>query len=275
MQLICRNKILDCARPRIMGIVNVTPDSFSDGGRWNTTQAAVGHALRLIDAGADLVDIGGESTRPGAVPVSVNEELDRVLPVVAALDGVPAVISVDTRHPQVMRAAIAAGADMINDVQALTAPDALESVLGSGVAVCLMHMVGQPDCLQLAPQYEDVVRQVHQHLLRRVEAVSIAGINRRSIVIDPGIGFGKSLTHNLQLLRHLDVLSASGLPVLVGASRKTMLGQLTGRDTTEREFAGIAAHLYALKQGACMIRVHDVAAFRDAVTVWQAIEEAI
>ena len=260
-----------------MGIVNVTPDSFSDGGRWLSTTAAVEHALQLIDAGAAIVDIGGESTRPGAVPVSVDEELHRVVPVVSALkrQNISAIISVDTRHAPVIQAVIDAGADMINDVQALSALGAIDCVKESKVAVCLMHMQGQPVSMQQVTQYADVVTEVNAYLCDRVSAVMRAGIDRQRIMIDPGIGFGKQLQHNLQLLHHLDTLVKLGFPVLVGASRKTMLGEITGQAVAAREFAGIAANLYAIKQGAKILRVHDVAACRDAILVWQAIEDAI
>ncbi len=274
MNLHCRDKILDLCVPRIMGIVNVTPDSFSDGGNLPDARAAIAHALRLLDEGAEVIDIGGESTRPGAQPVSVDEELSRVVPVIEALRGCSAVLSVDTRHLGVMRAAIEAGADMINDVEALAAPGALELAANTGVAVCLMHMQGQPDSMQQHPVYGDVVDEVEQFLRSKVALAEQAGIASESIVIDPGFGFGKSLTHNLQLLRHLGRLKLIGKPLLAGMSRKSMLGQVTGRPVAEREYAGLAAHLYALRQGASLFRVHDVAAMRDAILVWQAIGES-
>ncbi len=274
MNLHCRDKILDLCVPRIMGIVNVTPDSFSDGGNLPDARAAIAHALRLLDEGAEVIDIGGESTRPGAQPVSVDEELSRVVPVIEALRGCSAVLSVDTRHLGVMRAAIEAGADMINDVEALAAPGALELAANTGVAVCLMHMQGQPDIMQQHPVYGDVVDEVEQFLRSKVALAEQAGIASESIVIDPGFGFGKSLTHNLQLLRHLGRLKQIGKPLLAGMSRKSMLGQVTGRPVAEREYAGLAAHLYALRQGASLFRVHDVAAMRDAILVWQAIGES-
>ncbi|MDA8225524.1 MAG: dihydropteroate synthase [Betaproteobacteria bacterium] len=274
MNLHCRDKILDLCVPRIMGIVNVTPDSFSDGGNLPDARAAIAHALRLLDEGAEVIDIGGESTRPGAQPVSVDEELSRVVPVIEALRGCSAVLSVDTRHLGVMRAAIEAGADMINDVEALAAPGALELAANTGVAVCLMHMQGQPDSMQQHPVYGDVVDEVEQFLRSKVALAEQAGIASESIVIDPGFGFGKSLTHNLQLLRHLGRLKQIGKPLLAGMSRKSMLGQVTGRPVAEREYAGLAAHLYALRQGASLFRVHDVAAMRDAILVWQAIGES-
>ena len=273
MQLMCGGLALDMSRPRIMGIVNVTPDSFSDGGKHDSLVAAVAHAKSLIVAGADIIDIGGESTRPMATPVSVEEELSRVIPVIIALRNCDAVISVDTRNPQVMQAAILAGAQMINDVQALQAPGAVSLVSQTNVAVCIMHMQGQPDSMQQQANYEDVVTTVYDFLQQRIAVLLTAGIARERIVIDPGYGFGKQLQHNLQLLKHLSIFTQLGLPILVGMSRKAMLGALTGRLVHEREAAGLAAHLYAISQGANILRVHDVAACRDALTVWQAIEE--
>lgn len=273
MQLSCSNIQLGLAHPRIMGIVNVTPDSFSDGGKYNTQQAAVSHALELIAAGADIIDIGGESTRPMAIEVSVDEELARVIPLVTALRDCGAVISVDTRKPEVMRAAIQAGAHMINDVQALQADGALTMVAQTDVAVCIMHMQGEPQTMQGQANYADVVTTVYAFLQQRIAILLAAGIARERIVIDPGFGFGKRLQHNLQLLKHLDVFTGLNYPILVGMSRKSMLGALTGRDVFDREAAGLAAHLYALQRGANIIRVHDVAATRDALTVWQAIED--
>lgn len=272
MQLSCGSVQLDLTRPRIMGIVNVTPDSFSDGGKLATLNAAVAHALELIEQGADIIDIGGESTRPGAAEVSVEEEISRVIPLVLALRGCDAVISVDTRKPQVMQAAIDAGAQMINDVQAFQAEGALNIVAQADVAVCVMHMQGKPENMQAHAQYEDVVKTVFNFLQQRIEALLASGIARDRIIIDPGFGFGKLLQHNLQLLKHLSTFSELTYPILVGLSRKSMLGALTGRDVAQRVAAGLAANLYALNQGANVFRVHDVAACRDAITVWQAIE---
>ncbi len=271
MQLICREKRLDLSVPRIMGVINITPDSFSDGGRWTDPATATERALRMIDEGADLIDIGGESTRPGARPVAAEEELERVIPVVRALAGCPVVISVDTRRSEVMRAALEAGADMINDIEALAAPGAAGIVAQSGAAVCLMHMRGTPDIMQQQPEYGDVVTEVAEFLAERAAAVRQAGVPADRIVLDPGFGFGKTLRHNLLLLRHFDRFTALGYPLLAGMSRKSMLGQITGRPVAGREFAGLAAHLYALRQGARIFRVHDVAAMRDALLVWQAI----
>jgi dihydropteroate synthase len=256
-----------------MGIVNVTPDSFSDGGRLGDAQAAIRHALKLQEAGADILDVGGESTRPGADAVPADEEIRRVLPVIEALAGRGCVVSVDTMKPDVMRAALAAGAAMVNDVMALRAPGALEVVAASDAAVCLMHMQGEPQRMQQAPSYADVVAEVKQFLQARAAACEAAGIGRERLVIDPGFGFGKTLEHNLSLLKHLDQLAGLGLPVLAGLSRKSMLGTLTGRSVDEREFAGIAAHLAALARGARLVRVHNVAAMRDALAVWNAVEE--
>lgn len=254
-----------------MGAVNVTPDSFSDGGRYATTEHAVAHARTLIEEGADIVDVGGESTRPGAVPVTLEEERRRVLPVLQALQGCGVPVSVDTQKPELMREAIAAGAAMVNDINALAAPGALDAVAGTSAAVCLMHKRGDPRTMQQNPHYEDVLREVMQFLVERVTAAEVAGIVRARIVIDPGFGFGKTLGHNLVLLRELGQLAALGLPVLAGLSRKSMLGKITGREAGERAFASIAAALIAVKNGARIVRVHDVAATRDALAVWKAV----
>lgn len=256
-----------------MGIVNVTPDSFSDGGRLASAEAAIAHALKLREAGADILDIGGESTRPGAAPVEAGEEIRRVLPVIEALVAQGCVVSVDTMKPEVMRAALDAGAAMINDVKALRAPGALDALAGSNAAVCLMHMQGEPRTMQQAPAYADVVGEVRQFLQARVTACEAAGIDRARLVIDPGFGFGKTLAHNFALLAHLDQLAGLNLPVLAGMSRKSMLGALTERDVNEREYAGVAAHLIAVARGARLLRVHDVAAMRDALAIWNAVEE--
>ena len=256
-----------------MGIVNATPDSFSDGGRCLDPDAAIRHALALREDGADILDVGGESTRPGASPVSIDEELRRVLPIVEGLVRESCVVSIDTRKPEVMRAAIASGAAIVNDVMALRAPGAVEVVAASDAAVCLMHMQGEPASMQAAPHYDDVVGEVGSFLAVRVEACLAAGIGRARIIVDPGFGFGKDLRHNLALLRCLDQLADLGLPVLAGLSRKSMLGTLTGRGVEEREFAGVAAHLAAVARGARIVRVHNVAAMRDALAVWNAVEE--
>jgi dihydropteroate synthase len=264
---------LSLERPLVMGIVNVTPDSFSDGGRLTDADAAIEHALKLVAQGADILDVGGESTRPGAHRVDAAVEAARVLPVIEALAGRGVVVSVDTRKPAVMRQAIEAGAAMVNDVTALTAPGAMAAVQDSSVAVCLMHMQGEPQTMQQAPHYEDVVGEVGLFLADRIAACAAAGIARNRLVIDPGFGFGKTLAHNLLLLRHLDQLAALGVPVLAGLSRKSMLGTLTGRAVDAREYAGVAAHLIAVARGAKIVRVHDVAAMRDALAIWNAVEE--
>jgi len=256
-----------------MGIVNVTPDSFSDGGRLGDAQAAIRHALKLQEDGADILDVGGESTRPGAAAVPFDEEIRRVLPVIEALARRGYVVSIDTRKPEVMRVALDAGAAMVNDVMALRAPGALEVVAASDAAVCLMHMQGEPQSMQQAPSYADVVTEVKRFLQGRVGACEAAGIGCERLVIDPGFGFGKTLQHNLALLKHLNRLAEVGVPVLAGLSRKSMLGMLTGRDVEAREFAGVAAHLAAVARGARLVRVHNVAAMRDALAIWNAVEE--
>jgi dihydropteroate synthase len=256
-----------------MGIVNVTPDSFSDGGRWTDAQAAIRHALSLQEEGADILDVGGESTRPGAAAVPAAEEIRRVLPVIEALASRGCVVSVDTMKSEVMRAALDAGAAMVNDVTALRGPGALEAAAASDAAVCLMHMQGEPQTMQQTPDYADVVAEVQHFLQGRVDACETAGIARARLVIDPGFGFGKTLEHNLVLLKHLDRLAGTGLPVLAGLSRKSMLGALTGHAVGEREFAGVAAHLMAVARGARIVRVHNVAAMRDALAIWNAVEE--
>lgn len=264
---------LSLAKPRIMGIVNTTPDSFSDGGRWVDARAAIRHALKLREDGADILDVGGESTRPGAAAVPAEEEIRRVLPVIDALVGYGCVVSVDTRKPEVMRAALDAGAAMVNDVMALREPGALQVVVASDAAVCLMHMQGEPHSMQHAPRYAEVVEEVKLFLQGRVRACATAGIGRERLVIDPGFGFGKTLRHNLDLLKHLESLTEVDVPVMAGLSRKSMLGTLTGRDVGEREFAGVAAHLAAVARGARLVRVHNVAAMRDALAIWNAVEE--
>lgn len=264
----------DLAKPRVVGILNVTPNSFSDGGRYFNEARALAHAHRMIADGADLIDIGGESTRPGAEPVAEEEERRRVLPLIEALarSGIP--VSVDTRKPGVMRAAIDAGAVMINDVCGLAAPGATEAVARSDVAVCIMHMQGEPRTMQVAPEYRDVVVEVRDFLLERAEHCVTAGIARDRIVIDPGYGFGKRLEHNLSLLRALPVLAATGYPVMVGVSRKSSLGEITGREVGERLAASLAAALAALARGARLLRVHDVRETVDALKVWTAIDQA-
>jgi len=270
----CGDKTLDLARPVVMGVLNVTPDSFSDGGRFATTEAAVAQGLRLVEEGAAILDIGGESTRPGAAPVGLDEELRRVVPVVERLlaAGVRAVISVDTSKPEVMRAAVAAGAGLINDVRSLAEPGALEAVARSDCAVCLMHMQGDPSTMQRAPSYVDVVKEVKAFLLERVQRCLAAGVAPGRIAIDPGFGFGKTLEHNLELLRHLGELGAEGWPVLVGLSRKSIVGRITSRGAGERVHGSVALAVLAALNGALVVRAHDVAATVDALKIVAAFQ---
>ena len=272
-QLDCAGRILRLDRPQVMGIVNVTPDSFSDGGAHDTTDAAVAHALRLVEEGADVLDIGGESTRPGAAEVEVEEELRRVVPVIERLAAQVAVpISIDTSKPEVMRAAVQAGAGMINDVYGLRREGALDAAAALGVPVVLMHMQGEPRSMQAAPQYDDVVGEVHRFLAERIFAAEMAGIPKQRIVVDPGFGFGKDTAHNLQLLAQFERFAELGVPVLAGLSRKKTIGELTGREgPRERIFGSLAAHLVAAQNGAMLLRVHDVAATVDALKVWEAV----
>jgi dihydropteroate synthase len=251
-----------------MGVVNVTPDSFSDGGRFFDAKEAIAHARRLAEDGADIVDIGGESTRPGAAPVSEQQELERVLPVLSGLRDLQVPISVDSRRPGVMREALKAGASMINDVDALTAPGAMEAVAGSGCAICLMHKKGEPATMQRDPHYDDVVLEVSRFLGARAEAAMAAGIAAERIVVDPGFGFGKTAAHNLTLLKNLAKLSS--FPILAGLSRKSTLGKITGRPVDERLAGSLAMALLALQAGATILRVHDVKETRDVVAVWAA-----
>ena len=263
-----RDRSLDIGhRALILGIVNATPDSFSDGGRFFDTDAAVAHALTLVDEGADILDIGGESTRPGAQPLTLAEETSRILPVLEALRDLDVPLSVDTRKPEVMRVAIAHGAAMINDIQALASRAALEAVRDSACAVCLMHMQGDPQTMQAAPHYDDVVAQVRDFLAQRVRACEAAGIARARIVIDPGFGFGKNHRHNLALLRALGAFGELGVPLLAGLSRKSLLGKITGRPAPERLAGSVALAMLAVQNGADIVRVHDVAATRDALLV--------
>ncbi|MCZ7561633.1 MAG: dihydropteroate synthase [Burkholderiaceae bacterium] len=273
-RLACGRFSLSLERPLVMGVVNVTPDSFSDGGRHDTVDAAIAHARQLLAEGADLIDIGGESTQPGAVAVAPDEEIARVVPVLDALRDCGVPLSVDTRNPETMRAAIVHGADMINDIAALRAPGAIDAVRDSRCALCLMHMQGEPATMQQAPAYDEVVSEVGHFLEERVAALRAAGVARERIVVDPGIGFGKTLRHNLLLLGALDDLAAAGQPVLVGVSRKSMIGALTGRPAEQRLAGSLAAMLAAVARGAAIVRVHDVAESRDALRVWMAIDEA-
>lgn len=249
-----------------MGVLNVTPDSFSDGGLHPTCEAAVERAMQMVDEGAAIIDVGGESTRPGAVPVGLQQELDRVVPVIEALRArSEVVISVDTMKPEVMRAACAAGAELINDVSALSAPGAMEVVVATGAAACLMHMRGEPRTMQADPRYADVLSEVRDFLEQRWRACLDAGIDASRLLLDPGIGFGKSLDHNLTLLANLDTLAVAGTPILVGVSRKSMFEALLGRGVDERLAGGLAVAALAVWQGAAIVRAHDVRATCDAV----------
>jgi dihydropteroate synthase len=258
-----------------MGVINVTPDSFSDGGRHDSAGSAIAHARALLIEGADILDIGGESTRPGSTPISLEEERRRVLPVLEALASCGHPISVDTRKPAFMRDAIDAGASLINDISALEEPGAIEVVAKTSVGVCLMHKQGEPRTMQVDPRYEDVVAEVRGYLARRIEAALDAGIARERIVIDPGFGFGKTFDHNIALLRELKTFTTLGVPVLAGLSRKGILGKITGREVGERVHGSVAAALLAVEAGALLVRVHDVAATRDAFAVWSAVRGTI
>ncbi|MCC8616887.1 dihydropteroate synthase [Xanthomonas vesicatoria] len=273
LKLDCAGRSLRLDAPQVMGIVNVTPDSFSDGGQHATCEAAITHGLRLLEQGAAVLDIGGESTRPSATAVSLEDELQRVIPVIEALarqTDVP--ISVDTFKPEVMRAAVAAGAGMINDVYALRSPGALDAASELGVPVVLMHAHSAPHAMQDAPQYDDVVAEVHRFLAERIFAAEMAGIDKRRLILDPGFGFDKTTAHNLTVLAQLQRLQEFGLPVLAGLSRKRSIGELTGREVAaERVHGSIAAHLIAAQHGALLLRVHDVAATVDALKVWSAV----
>ncbi len=268
----CAGRTLDLGRVAIMGILNVTPDSFSDGGVFFDLDRAVAHALAMVEQGADIIDIGGESTRPGAEPVSVEKELERVIPVVRALHAaLPVPISIDTCKPEVMRAAASAGAGMINDVMALRAPGAIEAARDSGLPVCLMHMQGVPRSMQQDPRYQDVVIEVTDFLERRIEACLKAGIGLERIVADPGFGFGKNLGHNLELLRRLGEFSVLRVPVLVGLSRKSLIGAALDLPIEQRLHASVALALWAVQNGARIVRVHDVGPTRDAIRMLETI----
>ncbi|MBK7016685.1 MAG: dihydropteroate synthase [Sulfuritalea sp.] len=269
----CGRFVLNADRPLIMGIVNLSDDSFSGDGLHGDAVAAAEQAGRLIAEGAHILDIGAESSRPGAQPVPATLETARLLPVLDALRDCGVPLSVDTVKPEVMRAVLAAGADMINDINALRAPGAIDIVAASKAAVCLMHMQGEPATMQQAPHYDDVIGEVANFLGERVASAEAAGIPLNRIAVDPGFGFGKSLEHNIELLRRLGELTVPGLPLMVGMSRKSMLGLITGRPAQERVSAGIAAHMLAVLRGARILRVHDVAATRDAIEVLQAVED--
>lgn len=270
----CNGRPLTLDRPRVVGILNVTPDSFSDGGRYADLDAAVAHGLAMVEQGADMLDIGGESTRPGAADVSEQDELARVLQVIEALAArTDKPISIDTSKPEVMRAAVAAGAGMINDVYALRREGALDVAASLGVPVCIMHMQGEPRGMQDDPHYDDVVGEVHRFLADRLFACELAGIDKRKVLVDPGFGFGKTLEHNLQLLRDLQRFTDLGSGVYAGLSRKSMIGTITGRTSPADRAAGsVAAALIAVQQGAKLVRVHDVQATVDALAVWHAVD---
>lgn len=271
-KFLCGKFELNLTRPHVMGIVNVTPDSFSDGGKYSSTDLAVEHALQLVAEGADILDIGGESTRPGAEPVSLDEELRRVIPVIEALSKRATVpISIDTYKPGVMRAAIQAGADIVNDISALQGKGALDIVAESNAGVCLMHMQGIPQTMQLNPTYTDVVAEVKQFLTERVDACLAHGIIKQRILLDPGFGFGKTTAHNVTLIQHLENFSELGLPMLVGLSRKSVLGRIAGGDESQRLHAGLAASVISVMKGAKIVRVHDVKATVDAMKVVAAV----
>nr|WP_199044800.1 dihydropteroate synthase [Dyella sp. ASV24] len=271
----CNGRSLKLDRPRVIGILNVTPDSFSDGGHYASLDDAVAHGLRMVEEGADMLDIGGESTRPGSDDVPVEEELRRIVPVLeqlAARTSVP--LAIDTSKPEVMRAAVAAGAGMINDVYALRRDGALGAAAELGVPVCLMHMLGEPRSMQDDPHYDDVVGEVHRFLTDRLFACELAGIDRRKVMVDPGFGFGKNLEHNLALLRALERFANLGSGVYVGMSRKSMIGAMTGRQVpAERAAGSVVAAVIAVQRGARMVRVHDVAATVDALAVWHAVQD--
>lgn len=272
-QLDCAGRFVRLDRPRVMGIVNVTPDSFSDGGAHDTLEVAVAHGLKLAEEGADILDVGGESTRPGAGEVSPDEELRRVIPVIERLSKETSLpISIDTYKPEVMRAAVAAGAGLINDVYGLRQPGALEAAAELGVPVVIMHMLGEPRSMQDSPEYDDVVGDVHRFLAERIFAAEMSGIAKKNILADPGFGFGKTTAHNLALLAQLQRFTELGVPVLAGLSRKRSIGEITGRDVPADRVAGsVAAHLIAAQNGAKLLRVHDVAATVDVLKVWSAV----
>jgi dihydropteroate synthase len=272
MKFLCGKYQLNLNRPQVMGIINITPDSFSDGGKFCGVEQAVERALQLVADGADIVDIGGESSRPGATPVGLDEELARVIPVIEALTAVIKVpVSIDTYKPQVMQAAIAAGVDIVNDIRALQELGALEIVANSNVGVCLMHMQGTPQTMQLDPQYGDVVAEVKQFLIDRQQAAMAQGISQQRILLDPGFGFGKRTVHNIALIQHLNSLVDIGTPLLVGLSRKAVLGAISGGDEEQRLHAGLAAAVICVMKGAQVIRVHDVKATVDALKIATAI----
>jgi dihydropteroate synthase len=272
MELLLGKQVLSMDRSRVMGILNITPDSFSDGGKFLSPDQAIARAAAMLEEGADIIDVGGESTRPGADSVSLQEELDRVIPLIEQINSrLDVAISVDTSKAGVMRAAAAAGAVLINDVFALRQDGALEAVAEFGVAVCLMHMQGEPRSMQVAPEYQELPLEIIEFLAARITACAEAGINRDSIIVDPGFGFGKNDGHNLQILANLEQLQELQRPLLVGLSRKSMLGNLAGKAADQRVFAGVAAAVIAVRGGANIVRTHDVAATVDALKVVDAV----
>lgn len=273
-KLTCGARTLNLSAPVVMGVLNVTPDSFSDGGRFTGREAALAHARQMLADGAAIIDVGGESTRPGAAPVTPQEELDRVIPVVeAVVRECDALVSVDTSTPEVMREAAAAGAGLINDVRALGRPGALEAAAATGLPVCLMHMQGEPGTMQQAPCYDDVVAEVVASLVARQQAAQAAGIPAQQILLDPGFGFGKNDDHNLALLAGLPELVGLGRPVLVGLSRKSLMGRLLGRDVHERLAGSVALALMAVERGARIVRAHDVRETADALRLWHLMQQ--
>ncbi|MGW8367299.1 MAG: dihydropteroate synthase [Gammaproteobacteria bacterium] len=274
MELDCGGKRIDLSHPVVMGILNVTPDSFSDGGAYADISVAVERALQMVEEGAHLIDVGGESTRPGASPVDAETEIARVVPVIEAVRAeCPVTISIDTSKPEVMRAAVGAGAGFINDVRALREPGALEAAVALGVPVCLMHMLGQPRTMQLAPAYQDVVTEVIEFLRKQAEVAENAGLSRANLVFDPGFGFGKTLRHNLQILNSLERFTELGSPVLVGISRKSMIGAIVDQPVEARTSGSIAAAVICALKGASIIRAHDVGPTVEALRVVQAVAE--
>ena len=271
MLLRCADRELDLATPVVMGVLNITPDSFSDGGQFVDQAAALARAERMLEQGATIIDVGGESTRPGATPVSIEEELRRVIPAVRALVARGALVSIDTSKPEVIRAALEAGAHLVNDVYALRRPGALEAAARGSAAVCVMHMQGEPRSMQQSPRYDDVVRDVAAFLAERVTACESVGIARDRLLVDPGFGFGKTVEHNLELLRNLRATAPEGLPILAGLSRKSMLATLTGRPVEARLAGSLALAFAALEGGARIILCHDVAETCDVVKVWSAL----
>ncbi|MDB5838780.1 MAG: Dihydropteroate synthase [Herminiimonas sp.] len=270
----CGRFRLPLDRPLVMGILNVTPDSFSDGGRFNAPERAMAHAAQMIADGVDIIDIGGESTRPGSAAQPLDEELRRILPVLQALRDCGKPLSIDTCKPEVMRAALAAGADMINDINGFMADGAVDAVRNGNSGLCIMHMQGDPRTMQAAPRYGDVVAEVAAFLRERRDALEAAGVARTRLCIDPGFGFGKTLAHNLELLKHIGSMQAQlDLPVLAGLSRKSMLGAITGKPVQERLAGSVAAAIAAVARGARIVRVHDVAETVDALKIWQAVNQ--